>query len=69
MDANLLVIGCLLFVIIFQYLTIQKLVDKIMSRSFHEYKTAETYDAKPTVKINDTEIPEDLRSLSEFSLG
>lgn len=58
----------LLFVIIFQYFTIQKLVDKVMSRDFHEYKTAETYEPKKVV-LKDEGVSEDLRSLTEFNVG
>jgi len=58
----------LLFVIVFQYLTIQKLVNKVMSKDFHEYKTAETYEHKK-VALKPEGVPEDLRSLTEFNMG
>lgn len=45
---------------------IQKLVDKVMSRSYTEYvKAKET--TPPGVKI-DPDVPEDLRSLQEFQI-
>lgn len=44
---------------------IQKLVDKLMSRSYTEYIRAEKPVEKPTIKL-DLEEPEDLRSLQEF---
>lgn len=44
---------------------VQKLVDKLMSRSYTEYITAQ----KPPLRVEvPTEAPEDLRSLSEFSI-
>lgn len=45
---------------------IQKLVDKIMSRSYTEYITA---TSPPPIRVQTTnEIPEDLGPLKEFSL-
>lgn len=46
---------------------IQKLVDKLMSRSYTEYKTAEKPDAPLHVVASD-ETPEDMRSLQEFTI-
>lgn len=45
---------------------IQKLVDKLMSRSYHEYKNA---TAPPVVRLPpEAEPPEDLRPLQDFQM-
>lgn len=44
---------------------IQKLVDKVMSRSYTEYIKAK--DTTPKVQV-EVEAPEDLRSLQEFQI-
>ena len=63
-----LVIPALLFVIVFQYLTIQKLVNKLMARNLHEYKVAEGLNKEVKIKLQEQDPPEDLRHLNELTL-
>ncbi len=65
---GLLVFGllcCIVFQQIFFLRQVQKLIDKVMSRSFQEYQAA----VKPReMKIAPQEVPEDLRILQGFQL-
>lgn len=61
-----LLVGIVVYQQIFFTKQIQTLVDKLMSRSFNEYQSALKPPA-PRVQMS-PEIPEDLRTLQEFSL-
>lgn len=58
--------GLVVFQQVYFLRQIQKLVDKLMSRSFTEYQTAQKPREKP-VRIDDG-VPDDLRILQEFTL-
>ena len=69
MESSLLIALLLAFIAGQQFFflrQIQKLVDKIMSRSFTEYVMAKE-PQKPKISVPLDE-PEDLRTLQEFSL-
>jgi len=68
MDPILLVIGVLVGIIAFQQFQIQKLVDKLMSRSFTEYQAAKKSSQGEIAVPAPPEVPEDLRALQEFKL-
>lgn len=69
MEASLAVIGLLLAVIAFQQYSIHKLVNKLMSRNFHEYETAVNLNKEQVATTNrgidimSPEEAEDIRSL------
>lgn len=52
--------------IFFMYTT-NKLINKLMSRNYHEYKAAETIDQKPVNQFIQPEDPMDMGALSEFT--
>jgi len=68
MDMTLMVIALLMGIIVYQQWffmrQVQELVNKLMSRSFMEYKNT-VEPPPPRVKIDDS-VPEDLRALQEF---
>lgn len=70
---NLLVplaFGVLLFIVVFQFMTIQKLVDKLMSRNLYEYKSAVSVPEKVKIQSHQEQgVPDDLRSLGEYGLS
>lgn len=68
-NLQMIIFGGLLGIIVFQYLTIQKLVNKVMSKDFSEYTQAKSIVPKRTVKLTEPEVPEDLRSLQGFNIG
>lgn len=70
MDNLVVLAGIALLIVIFcQQYTIHKLVNKLMSRNFHEYESAVHLTNKETVKFKESDqVPEDLRILQEFSL-
>ena len=61
----LTLVGLLVFQQVYFMRQVQKLLDKLMSRSYTEYKAAE----KPTqrVKVQESIFPEDMGPLSEFN--
>ena len=61
--------AALLGVIAFQQYSIHKLLNKLMSRNFHEYETAVHLNEPVKFKANDVDVPDDLRSLQEYNLG
>lgn len=56
MIVELALIGIIVFQQVYYMRQVQKLVDKLMSRSFHEYKVAETVKPRETVK---KEVPQE----------
>lgn len=44
---------------------VQRLVDKLMSRTYYDYKVAENIGKKPVAKLDDSP-DEDFRSLNEI---
>lgn len=67
MDVYAIAVLCALLAAqqIFYLWQIQKLVDKLMSRSYTEYATAKV----PPIKVEvPADPPEDLRTLQEFSM-
>lgn len=63
----LVLVGLLVHQQIFFTKQIQRLVDKLMSRSFVEYQKAQE---PPVPKlVPDPEVPDDLRSLQGFSIN
>lgn len=64
MEGSLAVIVLLLAVIAFQQYSIHKLVNKLMSANFHEYKTAVNLDKETlSVHIPELEDAEDIGAL------
>lgn len=65
------VILALLGLVAFQHLQIQKLLNKLMSRNYHEYiqseKIAQPSTGMMSVK-EDLDVPDDLRVLQDFQL-
>lgn len=62
------VMALLCAIITWQQFNIHRLINKIMSRSYHEYENALSLKKKQEIKVpRDDEYPEDLRVLSEFS--
>ena len=58
----------LLWAITSKFLTeIQLLLNKLMSRSYSEFRSAEVIEPRPEFKV-EPDIPEDMRSLQEFSV-
>lgn len=68
-DVVVLTMGTLIFLILLQQYTIQKLLNKLMSRNFHEYENAISLNKKLDTENNvnlSPETPEDIRALQEF---
>lgn len=68
MSEMIIVILVLIGIIAFQQVSIHKLVNKLMSQNFHEYKSAVNLvkEEKKTFIPDINEIPEDLRNLQEL---
>lgn len=64
-------IGALIFLLVFQQWfflrQIQILVNKLMSRSYHEFKAAEA-PPQPRIIQEDHDVPEDLRVMEQFGM-
>lgn len=64
---SLILVGLIVAQQIFYLRQIQKLIDKLMSRSYVEYEKANAGPQPPRVRLDDN-VPEDLRPLQDFSL-
>lgn len=61
--------GCVVTQQIFFMRQVQKLIDKLMSRNYGDYKISESYkteEKKPEFKVE--QEPDDLRALQEFQI-
>lgn len=69
MEIKIIIALCALLAVqqVFYLHQIQKLVDKLMSRSYTDYTAAKTPPKEIRVQVP-AEPPEDLRILQEFSL-
>ncbi len=65
MSVELGLLGVLIFQQLYFMWQIQKLVDKLMSRSYTEYAKA-TEPSTPRVKLENTEAKEDFGVLADF---
>lgn len=66
MNNDVVILVLLVGIIVFQQLSIHRLVNKLMSRNFHEYETAVNLKKEETTVLKQTEdIPEDIRHLQE----
>ncbi len=56
------------FQLVFWGLMVQRLVDKLMSRNYHEYQVAKAFEPqKEKVMPMDMGIPEDMRTINEVN--
>jgi hypothetical protein len=60
-------LGLLVYQQVYYSRQIHKLIDKLMSRNYHEYKQAERPPEPFKVKLAPEETPEDMGALMDFN--